>query len=450
MSLRELPLSPSQWQGAYTQDDAYADSGTYTVRTFLASFISALVISLFLTVYLSSRLAWLGQVPFYVTMPVLFCITLILLQVVASFPYQFAIEFLREFYHPPASVNLQRLLNDRLYGRIRLPPPLSFFFPRFSLFRSLIVQNGVLDVERNEMAWIARYIGGPLSLVIFDGYALYLERGNRFSRVVGPADPRPFLEWHERVKYVVDLRPQSHEFPIEAWTKDGIRLLMTVRVECQVGDPKQKDSSGRWIYPYHPQAVKRAVEYYALRWDGCPEGQPREITWLDAVVGRVRAVLLPYIHSRFLGDLLVTDRQHGQVFSPEASRDILRMVNRGTHEFGVWVTDLQICHISLPQEVETALRELWRAEEQAEIIQHEGEVEALAIRERHDLVARAQRDLIINLMDELEKARHFNDLEPLMLAFSRMVENSLTDPYLRANLAKETLETLEKLRSLLQ
>ena len=35
-------------------------------------------------------------------------------------------------------------------------------------------------------AWMVRNIGGPLSLTVLDGSALYIERGNRFSRVVGP------------------------------------------------------------------------------------------------------------------------------------------------------------------------------------------------------------------------------------------------------------------------
>ena len=136
-------------------------------------------------------------------------------------------------------------------------------------------------------AWIARNLGGPLLLIVFDGCALYLERGNRFSRIVGPGDKVPFLEWYETIKYVVDLRPKVREDKFDVWTKDGIKIEIKARIECRIGDPKKKDPDGKLVYPFDPIAVQKAIERYALRWPTCPEGEPAEFTWIDAVWGQV-------------------------------------------------------------------------------------------------------------------------------------------------------------------
>jgi hypothetical protein len=41
-------------------------------------------------------------------------------------------------------------------------------------------------------------------------------------------------------------------------------------------------------------------------------------------------------------------------------------------------------------------------------------------------------------------------IEPLLLSFSNVLDESLSNPLLRANLAKDTLEVLEKLQMMLE
>lgn len=80
-------------------------------------------------------------------------------------------------------------------------------------------------------------------LVIMDGTALYLERGNCFSRVVGPGVA--FLEKYETIKEAVDLRPQTYKNKVEAWTKDGIKVSFITKIVCRIADPNQAGSSGK-------------------------------------------------------------------------------------------------------------------------------------------------------------------------------------------------------------
>ena len=113
----------------------------------------------------------------------------------------------------------------------------------FSQFLYIIAKDGEIDKKDKWPAWSACNLGGPLSLIVFDGSALYLERGNRFSRVVGPGEKIPFLEWYETIKYVVDLRPKMKTDKFDVWTKDGIKIKFEIQIECRIGDPSKNDPS---------------------------------------------------------------------------------------------------------------------------------------------------------------------------------------------------------------
>ena len=110
------------------------------------------------------------------------------------------------------------------------------------------------------------------------------------------------------------------------WTKDGIRIKLTARVTCRIGDPAKKDSGPDLVYPYDPIAVKKAVERYALRWPN-PSEEPSEFTWIDAAWGQVTGIVPGYIGSRMLDDLLMAERQSGQILSPEAMQGIIQKLN---------------------------------------------------------------------------------------------------------------------------
>jgi len=110
---------------------------------------------------------------------------------------------IKDFHQLPDDYQLAPLIQRRLFGVPPLPAPLNTTFK----YPFILLQ------EADDLAedhW-ARWFGGPATLVIYDGVALYLERGNKFSRVLGPGLPMPVLERYERIKAIVDLRPQVNE-----------------------------------------------------------------------------------------------------------------------------------------------------------------------------------------------------------------------------------------------
>jgi regulator of protease activity HflC (stomatin/prohibitin superfamily) len=358
--------------------------------------------------------------------------------------YRTAKQFFREFYLPPEMVKPADVIKYRISSRIKLPMPFSEWFSSFSQFKYILVQNGQFLKNDEWPAWLAQNIGGPILLIVFDGSALYIERGNRFSRVVGPGVS--YLERYETIKYALDLRTKIKTDKIEVWTKDGIVVKLTIQIEYRIGDPKNTKS--HLIFPFDPEAVKKAVERYALRWQD-PTKEPSEFTWEDAVWGQVTGIVPAYIGSRFLDDLLVADRKGGQILAPDAADEIFNRINDSTNTFGVFVTDFQIVSIELPQEVMHHYVKYWEAERQSLATMIDGKAKAFNIRVHEKVRADAQKDLILAIADGLKK----NDkrlTEALLLSLSEVLDHGLSDPYMRSYTAKETLDTLEKLKNMLE
>lgn len=366
---------------------------------------------------------------------------------IKRFAFHYALNFFNEFYAPPTGINPSEVIKYRITNRVKLPMPFSELFPSISQFKYILVQNGEILKGDEWSAWMAKSLGGPLLLIVFDGSALYIERGNRFSRVVGPGIS--FLERHETIKYAVDLRTKSNTGSFDVWTKDGIFINLTVQIEYRIGDPKK--ANPKLVYPYDPVAVKKAIERHALRWPD-PTKDPGEFTWEDAVWGQVTGIFPGYIGSRYLDDLLIADRHGGQILSPEATAEIFSALNNATIAFGVYVIDFQILTIKLPQKVEDHYIKYWESERQSLATLMNGKAKAFNIRAREKVRADAQHDLILAIANGLRKSENEEGrfTEALLLSLSEILDHGLSDPYMRSFTAKETLETLAMLKSLLE
>jgi hypothetical protein len=443
------PQNPQDWQSAYTKDHGHRDSNQYANRYMTpVFFLSLFVIGFYLfgiAIYALDLLSR-GRTAIIWGFLIIFILSMAGLLAAYTIAIRFGKGFFSEFYHPPDGFEVEQLINYRLYGLFNYPPPISMFVS----FKYILVKDGGIEKQEGLPGWMSRYLGGPLTMIVFDGCALYLERGSRFSRVVGPGVP--FLEWFETIKYVIDLRPQTKEDTFDAWTKDGIKIKITAKIECRVGDPAKKDPKGEHLYPFDPVAAKKAVERFAVRWPDRQNGQPSEFTWIDACWGQVTGIVPGYIGSRMLDDLVAASRQSGQILAPDAMKEIFGKLNGATQAFGCFVTEFQILKVKMPDEVEDLLKEYWKAEKQSIITRTEGDAKAQNIRTREKARAEAQHDLILAIADGLGsyKNRDGQFSEPLLLSLSGILDESLSDPLMRAYLAKETLETLETLQTMLK
>lgn len=431
------------WQNAYTRDQAHRDSDNYS-----GGFILPLVLCFLFTLAYS----WFWAANYYLseapnifrgaTSLLIALSALIIFPIMLSAAFHCAETFFEAFYRPPAEINSGEIIRYRLMGKSKLPDRLSLL----SKFNFVLIKDGEIGKAGEWPAWAAQHLGGPLMLIVFDGYALYLERGNRFSRIVGPGSS--FLEWYETIKYVVDLRPQIKTGMTDGWTKDGIKIKVTAQIECRIGDPGKTSPPNGLLYPFDPLAVKQAIERHALKWSSDRLKDPVETSWVDAAWGQATSIISGYIGSRMLDDLFMAERGNGQILSIEALKEIFIRLNRKTSNFGVFVTDFQIQKIEFPKEVLEHQKEHWKAERQSIATIREGDTKASQIRMHEKERTEALRNLILTIASKLDKNKDDQLIESLMLSLPGFLNEGLKDPVLRAYLANQKLDTLDQLKKI--
>jgi hypothetical protein len=357
-------------------------------------------------------------------------------------------------YQPPADEKITPLILRKLLGIPPFPPPLN------TLLKYPFVV--IREAELAENHW-TRWFGGPATLVIYDGVALYLERGNKFSRVVGPGAPMPLLERYEKIKEVVDLRPQTREGTIEPWTKDGIRIKLTIRAEVQIdANTAATLNSSKFRYPFDADAVKSAVEFTAVR---LSDSKLQEVAWLEGVWGNITGAIIAFVAGHSLDELFLSPQMENhansihqnndpaedmeQILSREISDKVTGEIRSKMQKNGVRVLNLQITQIEVPHRVRELRIKYWESIRQKIAAQRNSRAEAERIRARELTHAESQRTMLMTIMKRLENVDPKDLTEPLILSLSGILDQGLDDPIIRPLVAKESLAVLERIRKLL-
>jgi hypothetical protein len=126
--------------------------------------------------------------------------------------------------------------------------------------------------------------------------------------------------------------------------------------------------------------------------------------------------------------------------------NLLTNINRKLQGIGVYLSHFQITDAEMQEEITDQRLESWKSEYKTKIILTEGEIKAHQLRERQRVRAEMQRNLILTLANGLERMDVTNFPEPLFLSISTLLDQSMKDPSVRATLAKDSLETLEKVQ----
>ncbi|MBN2385411.1 MAG: hypothetical protein JXB85_00195 [Anaerolineales bacterium] len=312
------------------------------------------------------------------------------------------------------------------------------------MFRKFLILN---RTELDPADHWSKWLGGPANLIIHDGFAAYLEYGNRFQRVVGAGVPIPHLDARETIKAIVDLRPQFREVEANAWTKDGIKVILGVRVEFRIGSQYSPENADpKRLYLFDPISVRHAVEYTAVRQR---DGALVEADWCEGTLGKVTGLLAHHISSRRLDELYLTDRGEGQILSAEVLNQLCEDANQGLRTAGIHVRNIQIIKTHIPEDVYGQRLDVWKAGKDSVVTRIHGEGHASEIRLGEAARARAQRDLIVSIIQSLERVDPLQHPEAILLCFSKVLDQGLHDPWVRTSISKDTLLLLENLDNLL-
>lgn len=358
------------------------------------------------------------------------------------FIFKQAATFMRSFYQPKEDEKIGRLIQRKLLGVVPVPPPLDNIFK----YPFVVIRDASRLAEKH---W-SRWFGGPATLVIYDGVAVYLERGNKFSRVVGAGVPMPFLERHERIREVVDLRPQTKTGTVKPWTKDGIQIQLALRIECQINANLDATAqSTKFQFPFDPMAVKTAVERLTVKADS--KGELYEASWLDGAWGTITGAINAYVSGHSLDELFFsspTNEEIEQILS-HRMKEALEKTKINLALNGVKVLSIQLTNVEVPREVQDLRGKYWESARQRIAALRNSRAEGDRIRIREQAHADAQRTMLNTITQRLERVDSNNLTEPLILSLSGLLDQGLDDPIVRPLIAKESFAVLERVRKML-
>ncbi len=425
-------IDPKDWQSLYSENRAHRDSLKKAGKLILPVLSALLPPLLFLIIYTARLLENQPTqeiVKWRLAQGIMLMIVLIIFTLLCiRYLFKTAARFLEKFHNLTVENDAASLVRLRVLGLPPLPPPLSTWikFPAVSL------KGETLDPPDH---W-STSVGGPAKLNISTGHAFYLERGGYFSRVVGQGSA--FLDWNERISAVVNVGPHSEEMSITAWTKEGIKVDVKAKGEYFLGHSRTEDEDNILI-PFDAEAIRKAVEHTFKSGKEANE-------WLISAVMQTKGILGSYISNQFLDDLFLKDNSSLTLLSNANIKEMHNTINARLQQYGVYLSNFQIFDIILPPKVRELRVEIWKAHHKNIEVVTDGEVKAHQIRMREKARAEIQRDLIFTLANGLDRIDSNNFPEPLLLSISVLLDQNMKDPTVRANLAKESLETLEKMQ----
>ena len=403
------PVNSKHWQNAYTEKQAFTDS-LQRVGSFLVSIAFLLMIPIFFAItsvaiqLLNAQAEGLSKANLIaMTLGGIFVLVapFIFLVVILKRLFNSAETFLTSFYNLAESEDVKNIVNMRFFGRPLLPPPLSAIFK----FMTVEVKNGKLDSHKN---WVTQ-IGGPVRLKIEPGNAVYLERGNHFSRVLG--SDAAFLELHETVRTVLNVGPQNEEITVKVWTRDGIRITIQAKGEYFLGSPELKVGEENNWFSHNPDSARLAVEH-ALK-DG-REGHE----WIKAAVEKTIDVLTNYIMNKHLEELFIASADGGQLLSNSTMNHLLEEINENLQKDGIHLSCLQITNVDLPEQIMEQRIKIWEFRRKNQEILALSEVTAHELHTRKQALAEMLRDMVFTLANGLVRTEENNSTKLLSSIYS--------------------------------
>jgi len=432
-----MPFNPSndpqKWQDLYLEKNAHFDSLGRVGAILVPSLLIIVFPSLFLVFFAGYIIQGFSNPYFSIVIAIiLILIPLAFTGFGIGYLINTAATFLEQFHNISTYAKAKEVAHLQIMGKPAFPPPLSNLFK----FGEVTVKDGKLEPPDH---W-SSIIGGPVRLKIQSGNALYIERGGKFSRVVGQG--QAFLHWDERITASVNVGPRYEPFHATAWTKDGIKLEIDGMGEYFLGRERQEGDENLLI-PYDPESVRKAIEY-TLK-------SGKEINeWIKPAIGNTIGALNSLIAKKYLDELFMESRNESPLLSTKNMQELVEGIKSKLLEYGVMLSSLQITNIKTPPHVNQERLRTWEVERKNLSTIATGEVKAHQIRMREKARAETQRDLIVSIANSLENVDAKNFPEPLLLTLSNYLDHSLESPQVRANIAKESLELLEKMQEILK
>jgi regulator of protease activity HflC (stomatin/prohibitin superfamily) len=266
--------------------------------------------------------------------------------------------------------------------------------------------------------------------------ALAVARGNSYARAAGPGFV--MLAKKEHIKETIDLRPQVRSQIIKANTRDGIPFETTVSVSFRVRQQNSGQGNDQRPYPYDREAIFHVSYLDSMSEDNKP--QP----WVEQVSPRAAALLLDKLALHKL-DQLYNSEQNGRLLLQGIAEEIEQSLANWLSARGIELLGVGIGHLRPPVQIKEQRVRSWQAGWERRIKVQEGIGRAEALRRVKQTRARAQIEIINNILESIDAMRLAEDTnlsEIIMLRMIEVLEETAQDAMVRKLFPEQVISKL--------
>jgi hypothetical protein len=276
--------------------------------------------------------------------------------------------------------------------------------------------------------------------IIASHQAPVIFRGGSFIRGAGPGFLR--LKQGERIVQVIDLRRHFRALPVEALTRDGIKVKTGVStifyIKHQIDPPDDK-----LPYPFEQDAIFKVNYLGNFKTD-----EDKIISWSDRVCRQAASALIGEISRYPLDGLFQPDESTAaplEVIKAKITKDLARTFEK----YGIEISFVGVTPFQVSEDIQEERFKIWQAEWQRQIEVKHGTATAERARRLKLARARAQIDMIEKLTEGLESVEQTGQdmTEVLALRFIEALEQAETNAAVSAYLPGQIANHLKTIRS---
>ncbi|MBP8000516.1 MAG: hypothetical protein KA338_14775 [Chloroflexi bacterium] len=292
--------------------------------------------------------------------------------------------------------------------------------------------------------------------------ALVLVEGTQHRRAAGPGYVK--LNPGESIRHVIDLRPHVRTLPVPATTRDGLSVETTITVVFQVRQNRQEwglsspegiPAEHDIIYPYAQEAIFRIS--YAI---GITEDDD-EVFWTERIAPVAAALLVTVLSRRTLNELYEYNDAAAMPLDIISREVQLLLDDQLTQIFGrlhtgegaVQLLAVSVGQIFPPLAVLKQRIANWQAEWERRIYLEKIRGNAQAMLRSREARAKAQLELIEQIMNNIETLNHTQDLsltDIVTLRVLETIEQLNQNNEAQAEIPNRVLLTISQIRGFLR
>lgn len=295
---------------------------------------------------------------------------------------------------------------------------------------------------------------GKLGVGFVDSHSsIALTKGSKFQRAAGPGYVR-LLEG-EQILQVLDLRRHSRQLSVKVMTRDGIPLSATIMVlfQAREGSDPDPDEANR-LYHVDKQTV------FSLSYAGSRSEETDVVLWTERILPIAKNNFVGYLSAMTLDELYPMDIQGNPPIEKieEAMKSELEAQLRTVFDYDenteppIRILDVIVSELKARDDVIEQRIRNWQANWERYIAEEEAEGDAEAYERLKVARARAQRDLLESIVDNISMMKR-SDQELSDVVLIRMLEameDAMANNQLLAVLPNQILGSLQHINAFLE